>query len=138
MHTAKTLHRTEIPHGGTLFQALRDLLSDLEAGWRAFRVIRSRRREAALLDPRAQEIDFLYRELHELMEENPSGSDLIERKLGRLRELQQQEAVEMRKLFEASLSLSAGSGFAAIREAKRLLGKDEDFPSENPASLQHD
>lgn len=137
MHTAKTLHRTEIPHGGAFLQTLRNLLSDLEAGWRAFRVIRSRRK-AAMPDPRTREIDSLYRDLHELMEEKPSSSDLIERKLGRLRELQQQEAAEMRKLFESSLSLPAGSGLAAIREAKRLLGRDEDSPSENPASFQHD
>ena len=92
------------------------------------------RRKIATPDRRAREIDGLYSELHRLLAESPDSSALIERKRERLRELQGEEAAEMRRRFEASLNLSPGSGFAALREARRLLGRDEDPSSSNPPS----
>lgn len=81
---------------------------------------------------REREIDALYGELHRLMAESPDASALAP-KLDRLRRLQRDEAEEMRRRFEASLSLAPGSGLAVLQEARRLLGRDEDPSSANTA-----
>jgi hypothetical protein len=98
-----------------------------------FREIRARKRAAAL-NPRSQEIDALYRELHQLIAQ-PSISELAEKKLDRLRELQREEAAEMRERFEASLTLSTADARSAIHEARKLLGRDEDPAPANPAPI---
>jgi hypothetical protein len=134
MQTAKTLHRTEIPRGGTLLQALSNLLSDLEIGWRAFRATRSRRK-AAVPDLRTREIDALYRELRRLMVDSSGQPEEIKSTFARLRALQYEEVAEMREQFEASLTLSTADARDAIREARSLLGRDEDPIPANPSSV---
>jgi hypothetical protein len=135
MNTAKILHQTEIPHRGPFLQTLRNLLLDLTVGWRAFRESRARRK-ATVPNLRAQEIDSLYTELCALRTESPDRTDLIEAKFARLRELQRQEAAEIRRRLEASFSLVPGSGYAALREAKQLLGPDENPTPSDSAVFQ--
>jgi hypothetical protein len=134
MHNAKTLHRAEIPSSRPFLQTLRNLLLDLGAGWQTFREIRAKRK-FSVPDLRAQEIDSLYDELCNLRTHSPDRADLIEAKFARLRELQKQEAAEMRKRFEASFGLMSGSGYAALREAKQLLGRDENPTPPDPTLL---
>jgi hypothetical protein len=94
-------------------------------------------REFPARDPRAEEISSLYRELRQLEAESSGPSARMEKKLSRLRELQSEEAAEMRQRFEASLHLPPGDGRSALQEARRLLGRHEDPSLPDPASRQH-
>lgn len=86
------------------------------------------------------EIDQLYRELRQLMDrpaEDPQP-EAIRRRMERLRDLQQREALALRQRLEASLSLKPGAGYKALQEAKRLLTCDEDPASPNESSVPKD
>ncbi|HZF07938.1 MAG TPA: hypothetical protein VFE33_04020 [Thermoanaerobaculia bacterium] len=87
---------------------------------------------------RTQEIDALYRDLRRIerqSSEDPDVAALRKSKLSRLRELQGEEAKAMRERFEAASSWQPEAGLAALREAKRLLGRDEDPASPNSPPL---
>jgi hypothetical protein len=140
MNTAKILHQTEIPHRGPFLQTLRNLISDLAAAWRVFRESRARRR-AARLDRRSREIDALYRELNKLVQQpstRPGLAEEVALKTARLRSLQREEVAEMRERFETSLELSSADSLKTIREARRLLGRDENPASTDSASTHYD
>ena len=73
---------------------------------------------------RTDDIDRLYTELRDLRTkaaEDPALEDEIKEKLSRLRQLQAEEASEMRKRFRAWLPFEPGSGRTALERAKRLL-----------------
>lgn len=104
--------------------------------WTGWRIFKERRDRLPIHATRSAEIDSLYDELCMLRTNSPDRADLIETKFARLRELQKEEAAEMRKRFEASLSRESASSLAAIREAQRLLGRDEDSAPPDPALVQ--
>jgi serine/threonine-protein kinase len=86
------------------------------------------------------EIEQLYRELRHLMDHSAESpqTEAVRRRMERLRELQQQEALALRQQIEAGLSLKPGAGYQALREAKRLLTRDEDPASSDESSVRKD
>jgi hypothetical protein len=144
MGTTKALHPADPPHAGPLRQVVEDVLlaiasvpALLREVRRAFREIRARKRAAAL-DTRSREIDALYRELYQLTAQAPEGSEQAEAVFARLRKLQREEAAEWRERFEANLTLGTAEARAAIQEARRLLGRDEDPASANQTPVHQD
>lgn len=72
---------------------------------------------------REEAINRLYAELRPLMsraEDDPSLEGEVQAKLARLRKLQTEEAEEMVKRFDASLSLKPGEGYRALKRAREL------------------
>ena len=87
------------------------------------------------------EIDALYQDIRKLQAQEPNQPGLaheIEIKVARLRELQKAEAAAMRKTFESSLSLPPGAALSALREARKLLGRDEAPAAANTTAYQQD
>lgn len=83
----------------------------------------------ASIPTRPAEIDGLYREIRELqgkVARDPSLEEAIQEKLSRLRQLQSEEATELRRRFKARLPFASGSGRQLVEKARRLLG---DHPS---------
>jgi hypothetical protein len=67
-------------------------------------------------------------------EDDPSLEEEVQTKLARLRKLQTEEADEMVKRFEASVSLKSGEGYRALRRAEELLARYEDPSSSNAST----
>lgn len=88
---------------------------------------------------REEEIESLYRELRNLMgraDDGPGVEAQIASRLTRLRQLQKEEAAEMRASIESQFHLKPGEGWEALREARRLLSRDEDPSSADAATKQ--
>ena len=86
---------------------------------------------------REEAINRLYAELRPLMsraEDDPSLEEEVQTKLARLRKLQTEEADDMVKRFEASLSLKSGEGYRALKRAEELLARYEDPSSSNAST----
>jgi hypothetical protein len=83
----------------------------------------NRIRPARKPSSREEAINRLYAELRPLMsraEDDPSLEGEVQAKLARLRKLQTEEADEMVKRFEASLSLKPGEGDRTLERAREL------------------
>lgn len=80
---------------------------------------------------------FMLRQLREHSDASPQ-EELIRSRMARLRDLQQREALALRRRLEAGLSLKPGAGYQALREAKRLLTRDEDPASSDESSVRKD
>lgn len=93
-------------------------------------------RPKAQADARAVAIDALYRKLRQLEADPTSPSAEIDSTFARLRSLQHEEVAEMRERSETSLARSSADALSAIREARRVLGRDED-PAPSHAAAAH-
>ena len=71
------------------------------------------------------EIPALYSEIRDLVARSSSDPGLmgeIDRRIERLRRLQEEEADELERRFEARLCLKSGTGWAFLRKMKERLG----------------
>ena len=87
------------------------------------------------------QITNLYSELEELMarvDEDQRLTEVIEDRFTELRELQLEEAKAMRKRFEARFHLKPGSGWEALRQAKRLVHEAKHFAEADATSIERD
>jgi len=66
---------------------------------------------------------------------SPELEERIRLRLARLRELQEEEAEEMRRRFE--MVWKPGEGRKALEEAKRILARYEDPPATDSSFLHH-
>ena len=101
--------------------------------WPSGRRIRLVRKSSS----REEAINRLYAELRPLMsraEDDPTLEAEVQTKLARLRKLQTEEAEEMVKRFDVSLSLKPGEGYQALERARELLARYED-PAPSNASI---
>lgn len=88
---------------------------------------------------REEAIDRLYSELRPLLSRAATDSSLREeaqRKLSLLRKLQDEEADEIEKRFEAGLLLKPGEGYRALERADEILARYEDPSSAHAATQQ--
>lgn len=103
------------------------------AGWLQRELLASGDTE---LPPKSSEIDHLYGELHQLLEqdENPEVS---EERLESLRALQEEEADWLQRNFESRLHLKPGAGWKALENARRLLEDEDPAASDLPPKKQN-
>lgn len=88
---------------------------------------------------REEAIDRLYSELRPLLSRaatDPSLREEAQKKLSLLRELQDDEADEIRKRFEAGLLFKSGEGRRALERAREILARYEDPSSAHAATRQ--
>jgi hypothetical protein len=89
---------------------------------------------------REEAIDRLYSELRPLMSRaatDPSLREEAQSKLSLLRKLQDEEADEIQKRFEAGLLLKPGEGRRALERAREILARYEDPSSTHAATQQN-
>lgn len=67
-------------------------------------------------------------------EDDPSLEGEVQAKLALLRKLQTEEADEMVKRLDASVSLKPGEGYRALQRAEELLARYEDPASSNASA----
>jgi hypothetical protein len=92
-------------------------------------------------EEREAAIDRLYSELRPLLSRaatEPSLREEAQRKLSLLRKLQDEEADEIEKRFEAGLLLKPGEGYRALYRADEILARYEDPSSTHTAPQQKD
>jgi hypothetical protein len=97
----------------------------------------SRVRPVRKTSSREEAINRLYAELRPLMsraEDDPSLEGEVQAKLALLRKLQTEEADEMVKRLDASVSLKPGEGYRALQRAEELLARYEDPASSNASA----
>ncbi|HEX6902314.1 MAG TPA: hypothetical protein VF789_21530 [Thermoanaerobaculia bacterium] len=88
---------------------------------------------------REQAIDKLYSELRPLLSRaaaDPNLREEAQRKLSLLRKLQDEEADEIQKRFEAGLLFKPGEGRRALERAREVLARYEDPSSPHAATRQ--